>query len=635
MIGIARILALALAAVSLVAVVATLALAQMAGALLDPGTYATHLDKTDIYEFVLGDLPASLLEDRRAVEQAMTGAEIEETPLLASGLTTERIVESIERAVPPEWLRETVERNLEELGGYLAGRRDNFILEVRTYERTDALLAEARALLDEADAYALVHERAALSRIEEAAVEWVREDLPFDVGVTDERVQAAVRAVLPPEWARLHGPRVFDQAASYVKGETGALALAVPLSDRADAAAEEVKDILGETPAQDLLYEQVVGPVIDERLGETVEVPPFGGTVTAAQVLTALRQAAPPEWVQSQAERLVDEASPYVAGRADGFEFRVSVAENKRTAAASLTTLVERQVREQVNRLPVCRTPEEGMTAVGGAPRLPPCLAPSADLDRFAETLRFDIADGVALSLLAPIPDVVVFTEADLRAVLYDVERLDSLRSLMRDGWTYTEDDLREDVTERWDESAYDALQDVRSALRDGWTYTRADFTEGGGAEAVDGVDGVRAAAAAVRTFGWLLYLVAALLVAAFGLLAGRDWPGRLAWGAATVAACALVVALLFGVGFPAAASSLLEEARSQAVADVDPAGDYAATERLVIYKAFEAVESIFDALAGRVAIVSLAVAALAGAVAAAVVFRDRIQALAHDARRR
>ena len=186
-----------------------------------------------------------------------------------------------------------MERNIDELGSYVTGRSDNFTLVVATDERADVLLAELQALLKEADGYAILHELVLVPRIEEAAADWARERLPFGVEVSDERIAAAARAVLPPEWAREQGPRIFDQAAPYLKGDTDELLISVDFSDRVGIAAGEVKDILAESPAYDLLYDEVIAPEILKELGDTIEGIPFGETVSSAEVVAALRDAAP------------------------------------------------------------------------------------------------------------------------------------------------------------------------------------------------------------------------------------------------------------------------------------------------------------------------------------------------------
>ena len=472
-----------------------------------------------------------------------------------------------------------------------------------------------------------------------------RERLPFGVEVSDERIAAAARAVLPPEWARSQGQRIFDQATPYLKGDTDELALSVDFSDRVDIATAEVKDILAESPAYDLLYDEVIAPEIAEQLGDTIEGLPFGVAVPSNEVVAAMRDAAPSPWVRAQAERLIDEAGLYVTGQADAFEFEVSLVENKRLAHGILTDLVETKVQAHIDRLPICRTVEEARSALGGGVlRLPTCVPPDLSPGRLLDSLGIDLDAEVTRLALDPVPNAVSFSQAQLRDALAEagapgnVERLDDVRSLLRDGWTYTEDDLREDLTARGNESVYDALQDARSLLADGWTYTSADFTEdvieSDGADAMAEIDRGRSAISSARTLRWLLFLPAVLLLAGVGLLGGRDWPGRVVWGAASLIVCAAAVAVLSGLVYPAVAPGLIDEARWQAVGDVNPADDYAGTGRLVAGKAFDVIESVSDTLAAGVTVSSLVLAVAAALVIAAVVNRDRIAALVRRARR-
>ena len=437
-----------------------------------------------------------------------------------------------------------------------------------------------------------------------------------------------------------------------MKGESDELVVSVQLSDRVAIAAAEVKDILAESPAYDLLYDEVIAPEIVERLGDTIEGLPFGTAVLSAEVVAALRDAAPSSWVREQAERLIDEASPYLAGQADGFEFEVSLVENKRLAHGVLTRFVEGKIQEQIDRLPICRTVEQALSALspvslvgGGIPRLPACVPPSRTHGELLDELGLDIGAEVTRVVLSPVPDVVSFSHEQLRdsfaeaGAMDDVERLDELRSLMTDGWTYTEEDLREDLVAGGNEDVYEALQEARAALADGWTYTQDDFAddviESEDAEAMADIDQGRAAISAARTYRWLVFLPALLLLVAVGLLGGRDWWGRVVWGAAALIVCAALVAVLSGLVYPAAVPGLIDEARWQAIGEIDPADEYAATGRLVAGKTFDVIESVSDSLAGGVTVSSLVLAVAAAVVIAAVVNRQRIAALLDRGRRR
>ena len=98
---------------------------------------------------------------------------------------------------------------------------------------------------------------------------------------------------------------------------------------------------------------------------------------------------------------------------------------------------------------------------------------------------------------------------------------------------------------------------------------------------------------------------------------------------------CATLVAVLSGLVYPAVASNLIDEARWQAIGEIDPADEYAATGRLVAGKAFDVIESVSDSLAGGVTVSSLVLAVAAAVVIGVVVNRQRIAALLDRGRRR
>ena len=101
------------------------------------------------------------------------------------------------------------------------------------------------------------------------------------------------------------------------------------------------------------MYDEVIAPQVEESLGEIVELP-FGITVTNDEVLSALRQAAPPDWVQEQAERVIDEASPYLTGRSETLDISVLLADNKRDARDIIVETVKAKFTRAVEELPRC-----------------------------------------------------------------------------------------------------------------------------------------------------------------------------------------------------------------------------------------------------------------------------------------
>ena len=637
-----QVLSLAVAAVFLVALSLALTAERTVNSVLSPELYASHLRENEVFEFVLVDLATSFLEERREVEQASAGGDIDDTPLLTLGLSTNRIVEGINRSVPPHWLERVAESNIYEFGDYLAGRSDDFTLVFPLEERTDILMDEFRAMLDEAAARGNLYGRVMVPRLEEAAEDWVSEGLPFGLDITSERMAKTFRAVLPREWVRAHGVSAFDQVTPWLKGESDQFTVRVDLSDRVDIAKVEVKRMLAEGSSHDLLYREVIAPEVTGRLGDTIAGLPFGAEISSDDVVSVMREAATSSWVRSQVERLIDESSPYIAGQADGFAFEVSIVDNKRIARGVLIRLVEERVRTVIDRLPAC--PDTGKLrsySGNGSQIAPPCIPSGVTHGQALADLGVDIGAEVDRLVLDSISNTVYFTHEELRDALEDsgdqsnawgTERLDDVRSILRDDWTYTQHDLMGDLTANGDESVYESLQEARSLLADGWVYTSADFaeavTERYGVGRMEDIDRWRGTLRTVGNLRWLVYLPALLLLACVAYLGGSGWQARVKWAAASLLVCALVIFVLSAVVHPTVASGLLDNARVQALEEIDPASEYAGTSRLAVDKGFDLLQSVSESLAAGMASLSLAIAAFS-AITLAVAFNwSRIRRL-------
>ena len=347
--------------------------------------------------------------------------------------------------------------------------------------------------------------------------------------------------------------------------------------------------------------------------------------LTQEEVLDALRQVAPPEWVEEQALMVINDAAPYLTGRSDSFLTVVSLAENKRLAREVIANLVDEKVNEIVEALPTCRSLAEAQAALATASDgLPSCVPPNVPTARLLYQLDIDLAGSIQRLVLGPIPDTIRFTEVELRTSLVqagaadNLDQIDNVREILRDGWTYTQDDLTETLTDvTGDISDVETLEDVRAFLADGWTYTEADLredlTDDGDAGTVDDVDRARDIFKTARSNRLLVYIPMILLLVGIGFLGGTSWSGRVAWGAGALVIAAGLVFIIFGPGYDAFGKSGpaydafggsdLEELRSEALQDIaESGGDYPETSRLAANKAFDIFESMADDLASGVA---------------------------------
>ena len=277
MIWLNRVLSIPVGVVFLVLLLLTLVMLQVSDTFLDPDYYPEQLREANIYEFVLNDLLASAIDERRVWEAeelarrereseelvrreqpdaAGTGQSVTSTPLISSGLTTAEIVASVNRAVPPDWVQELAEQSFDEIGRYLMGERDEFVVTVRARQQVPILVDEIKSLLRKADAYNLLYDREVVPAIESS----LTVKLPLGIEITSDRMVQAARAVAPPEWVQEQVEIALDEVTPYFIGDRDTFEINVQLVDRVEIAVEEIKKLLRETTSGELLYDEVVEP---------------------------------------------------------------------------------------------------------------------------------------------------------------------------------------------------------------------------------------------------------------------------------------------------------------------------------------------------------------------------------------
>ena len=423
----------------------------------------------------------------------------------------------------------------------------------------------------------------------------------------------------------------LDEVTPYMIGDRDAFEIRVELAARVEIALNEVKDILRETDAYELLYSEVVQPVVVDNLGELAQLP-FGLSVTGEEVVAALRQVAPTDWVGEQVEVLIDDASPYLTGVVDGFVTEVSLVDNKRQARRVLAELLDRKLTEAIDGIDKCATIREARAALsslsGGLPSCVPSNTSAADLKR---RLDLDLEEQIEASVLGLIPDIIRFGDAQLRDALVqagagdNLVRLDDVREILRDGWSYTDADLKERLGDQGDFTV-ERLEDLRSFLSDGWTYTETRFRKdlagdpAGGGES--NLDTFRDSMKTADNYKLVVYAPLLVLLVMIAFLGGRTWTGRVAYAAGFLVVSAAVIFVIFGPGYDALAKSGpvyeavgisdFDELRQEALDDIAAGGgEFPGTARLAANKAFDIAESISDNFASGVATSSLVIAVI------------------------
>ena len=216
MIWVRRILTLPLGLLLFVLVFFAVFALEISGTFLNPSYYPKELKKANVYEFVLADLATSALDEARELNQEDLHEELEQNPLVTLGLSTEDIVSSLNRSIPPEWVQEIVEQVFDELGRYIAARHHEFEVTIQAGERVVTMVDEAKFLLRKADAYNILFEEL----LSPAARDAVEERLPLGLNVTGDRLVTSARRVIPPEWVQENVEAALDGITPYVVGDS-------------------------------------------------------------------------------------------------------------------------------------------------------------------------------------------------------------------------------------------------------------------------------------------------------------------------------------------------------------------------------------------------------------------------------
>jgi hypothetical protein len=453
--------------------------------------YVEELRKADIYAFADEEvLPAAVHEAMKDWEQPL-GMQLQEAD----------VVEAVRRVIPRDWLQAQVESSITQVVPYLVGAEDTFRITVSLQERAEEALEVGREQGREQAAH--IYSYLFATEIPEAVdLRLAREgELPFGFTITGAELSAKLQRVVPVDWLQERLDEAIGEVGPYVIGREETFQVAVPLDERAAAAVGVVKELLLEADLQSLIFDGVIAPEVERGLGSSLDLsfglpgfPAFSVTVTSDEIVQVVKEVATEEWLDAQVDRIIDAAMPYVLGQQEEFQVTISLEDRKEAILDAVAGLVA--------------------TKIGGVP------------GGFVGAVFSLVPAQVAESIGVPLPDTIVFTEADLRRAMSpdSLELLDEARSVIREGWIYTEANLRRDLADNPDN--LDTLDRVRETLSQGWSYTQVDLRRdlAGNPDNLGTLDEVRENVDRAQGLRWLLLLVLGLLLAGIGLLGGRNW---------------------------------------------------------------------------------------------------------------
>ena len=557
---------------------------QTASNLINPSFYLETLAESNIYQFLLTDLPKTALKD---VRKANSNPIIEQ-----SGLSDEIILTSINEIIPPEWLQTNFESAVTGVGDYVTGRSDEFTISIPVDERVQAASNQITFILNESDLYKLVMENQVRPLVSEAS----KNELPFDVSVDEDQLMASIQKIISKAWLTGQVDSVLSEVVPYAVGAKDTFAVTVTVDDRVEVAVGEVKVLMAEANAYEALFEGSIAPNISSSIGNSAKLP-YGVEISDEEISAILKKTAPPSWMQKTTESILDNATPYLVGRTDEFTISINIEPNKEEAVSDLMALAEQKLNDKLDNLPDCDADEVTNilnNPIGGIPSCYPAdPALKQQMQNFTKTYITTVISAVRPQIINTIPNLIEFDQDSLRQVV-PPETLDSFdqgRALMREGYTFRETDLENLIKQGAGDNSWEQLTTVRNSLSKGIQYNDQDFrvhietiTADGG-QTLSMLDQLRGILKLVHMFNLAVYIPTILIAALVGFLGGRGWYQRLIWAAIAMLIASFLVYVIWGPIYSSVAEPIIhvqiDQIASQTSGQIAP--QFLATESLVL----------------------------------------------------
>ena len=594
---------------------------QTASNLISPSFYLETLADSNVYSFLLTDLPTTALQD---VRKANSNPIIEQ-----SGLSDETIVSSINTIVPPDWLQSNFESTVTGVGDYVTGKTDEFTISIPVDERVQAASNQITFVLNESDIYKMVMENQVRPVVSEAS----KNELPFDVSVNEDQLMASIQKIISKAWLTGQIDSVLGEVVPYAVGSEDTFSIVVKVDDRIEVAVAEVKSLMAEANAYEALFEGSIAPNISSSIGNSAKLP-YGIEITDEEISSIIKKTAPPSWMQKTTESILDNATPYLVGKTDEFTISINIEPNKEEAVSDLMALAEQKLNTKLADLPDCDTDEVVNILNNPLAGLPSCYPADPSIKQqmqsFTRSYVTTVISAVRPQIINTIPNSIDFDQNSLRQVV-PAKALDSFdqgRDIVRDGYTFTEKDLENLIKQGAGDNSWNQVSKVRDSLSKGIQYNERDFrihietVTADGGQTLSMLDQVRGILKLVHMFNMAVYIPTLLIAAIVGFLGGRGWIQRLMWAAITMLVASILVYAIWGPVYSSIAEPILhvqiDQIASQASGQIAP--QFLATESLVVQQVTNigkiAISKFISGISGTALITSiLSLAIIVGCV--------------------
>ncbi|MBI4305989.1 MAG: hypothetical protein HY678_06675 [Chloroflexi bacterium] len=539
MIWIRRFLAVLIGVVLLLVLVAATALRTFDRA-TDPKFVKAELVKVDAYGFLYDDLLDSAADEVVGDRLGALPGGLAEFTFADPEQAKAAIIGAIKETFPPEYTQEQVEGALDELLPYLRGESQSFAVRPELDDRARAAVPAITKAIDELDLATQVIDRAVGPNLEQALQQFSLGGAK--INVTPQRVREIAHRIAPEEWVNQQIGNALTEIVAWLTSDQDSFTIRVQLADRVPAARQEIETLLREAEFTDFLFDSVVKPRLQQAIGSVAALS-HGINITDAEMTAALEKAAPREWVDQQLSGIIDVLAAYIAGSSDRLSFAVPLADRREATIAGLSGLAETKLRQVASSLRACGSAGDAATAASqiASLRLPSCTPPGVDPKAIVEALVPRLKTDLDRIVGGNFPQTISFDRALLEQQLGkdSFAAIDQARELIGGGLTWTDQDILRSLGN--DGRSLNS-EDLRKVFNHDYAFTEADLLSNLSDGDLQQFQSGRSTMRTVLSLGWLTFLLPILLAAIIGVLGGRRWPSRLAWGAGSLFVTGVIV---------------------------------------------------------------------------------------------
>jgi hypothetical protein len=419
--------------------------------------------------------------------------------------------------------------------------------------------------LRQADMYNFIYDKAMPAALDEMKAD-LASDFTLNVQAIRDDAVSATRKIVPPEWLQEQVETATNAIIPYFLGSTDHFTYTVALKDRVLKASEVIKSdiIMGDAFAS--LYDDGISYAAD-MVEENLNTLPYSLTFSKEELENSLKEAIPQNWSASQASAAVDYLTSYMDGDSNHFTITIPLKARVDAAVSILTGLADQKIEAKFYSLPTCSMAEFNQSVLTLPPgSLPKCRPAGLSYQKFKNDFNIDtkVASSIRQMIGEKIPDQWSYTDADLMNKLgSDQEQtLNDARDMIQNGYTITETDLTDKITE-----------------------SDADLNN---------FDIVRHRINTARTWLWTIWLTPFALLVIIALLCGRNWISKLAWGLAVLFVTSLAIYVAVTVTY----SHVAEPRLATGVLDTS---QYEGVKAVMVEKGNEVIHNVAGSFASGI----------------------------------